>query len=292
MQSITCRRLDEPAATTEITADFFLDATEAGDTYPLLNLPYRLGSESREEFGEPHAAEQADRTAVQCFTFCSMVEYVPGGNFVIDKPAGYEAIRDRQDFCLSSPGSTPQEPAYMFKPRILATGQRIIPFWFYRSVVDAANFENLTSRAVINVKNTDYHDAAYLENPDSQHVLDNARQVALAYLYWLQTEAPRNEGGFGYPELRVMPEATGTADGIAMAPYVREGRRLRALSHYHRAGPVSRVQPARTRSPLSRRGRPRAYAIDIHGAAAWPYRVSGSRPDPTKSRSARCSARS
>ena len=32
----------------------------------------------------------------------------------------------------------------------------------------------------------------------------------------------------GYPELRPVPEATGTPDGLAQAPYVREGRRLRA----------------------------------------------------------------
>lgn len=273
VHSVTVRpspRPQDESASVIITADFFLDATETGDTYPLLDLPYRLGSESKEEFGEPHAMERADRTAIQCFTFCSVVEYVPGGRFVIDKPAGYEAIRDKQGFYLSSAGATREEPAQFFKSRILNDGRRIAPFWCYRCVVDSANFENLTGRAVINVASTDYHDAAYLENPQRDHVLKDARQLALAYLYWLQTEVPRDEGGHGYPELRPMTEATGTPDGIAMAPYVREGRRLRAcrtiteqdLSADFNAG--ARARPFADAVGLA------AYAIDIHSRSGSP----------------------
>lgn len=264
VRSITCRSCSGPDRTVTVTADFFLDATETGDTYPVLNLPYRLGSESRDEFSEPHAVDRADRTAVQCFTFCSVVEYVPGGRFLIPKPANYEAIRDRQGFCLSSAGATAEEPAYLFKPRILKDGRRVVPFWFYRCVVDAGNFENLTGRAVINVKSTDYNDAAYLENPRREQVLEEARQVARAYLYWLQTEAPRDEGGRGYPELRPMPEATGTPDGVAMAPYVREGRRLRACQTIIEQDLAAAFNPqARARHYPDAVGLG-AYAIDIH----------------------------
>lgn len=47
-------------------------------------------------------------------------------------------------------------------------------------------------------------------------------------LYWLQTEAPRPDGGVGYPGLRLRPDVVGTADGMAQAPYIRESRRIKA----------------------------------------------------------------
>ena len=56
-----------------------------------------------------------------------------------------------------------------------------------------------------------------------------ARQLSLSLLYWLQTEAPRPDGGQGYPGLRLRGDVVGgTPDGLALAPYVRESRRLRA----------------------------------------------------------------
>jgi hypothetical protein len=40
-------------------------------------------------------------------------------------------------------------------------------------------------------------------------------------LYWLQTEA-------GFPGLKLRPDVTGTADGLAKMPYIRESRRIKA----------------------------------------------------------------
>ncbi|MBX4421261.1 FAD-dependent oxidoreductase, partial [Mycobacterium tuberculosis] len=48
--------------------------------------------------------------------------------------------------------------------------------------------------------------------------------------YWLQTEAPREDGGLGFPGLRMRGDVTGTRNGLAMAPYIRESRRIRAVT--------------------------------------------------------------
>jgi hypothetical protein len=45
-------------------------------------------------------------------------------------------------------------------------------------------------------------------------------------LYWLQTEAPRADGGQGWPGLRPRGDIVGTQDGLAMRPYIRESRRI------------------------------------------------------------------
>jgi hypothetical protein len=44
----------------------------------------------------------------------------------------------------------------------------------------------------------------------------------------MQTEAPRPDGGTGFPGLRLRGDVTGGSDGLAMAPYIRESRRIQA----------------------------------------------------------------
>lgn len=60
-----------------------------------------------------------------------------------------------------------------------------------------------------------------------QHYQD-AKQLSLSLLYWLQTEAPRPDGGTGYPGLYLRPDLVGTPDGLAKYPYIRESRRISA----------------------------------------------------------------
>lgn len=53
--------------------------------------------------------------------------------------------------------------------------------------------------------------------------------MSLSLLYWLQTEAPRPDGGKGWKGLRLRPDVVGTEDGMAKYPYIRESRRIKAL---------------------------------------------------------------
>lgn len=59
--------------------------------------------------------------------------------------------------------------------------------------------------------------------------LTEARQLSLAMVYWLQTEASRPDGGAGWPGLRLRGDLLGTVDGLAKAAYIRESRRIKAL---------------------------------------------------------------
>jgi hypothetical protein len=59
--------------------------------------------------------------------------------------------------------------------------------------------------------------------------LDGARELSLSMLHWLQTEAPRPDGGTGWPGLRLRGDVMGTDDGLAKAPYIRESRRIQAI---------------------------------------------------------------
>jgi hypothetical protein len=46
----------------------------------------------------------------------------------------------------------------------------------------------------------------------------------------MQTEAPRPDGGTGFPGLRLRPDVMGHDDGLAQAAYHRESRRIRAVT--------------------------------------------------------------
>src|SRR5258708_8686848 len=58
--------------------------------------------------------------------------------------------------------------------------------------------------------------------------LEEARQFSLSFLYWMQTEAARHDGGYGYRGLRLRGDVLGTADGLAKQAYYPEGRRIRS----------------------------------------------------------------
>ena len=68
-------------------------------------------------------------------------------------------------------------------------------------------------------------------------------------MYWLQTEAPRDEGGYGYPELMLRPDVLGSEDGLSQFPYIRESRRLDALVKIHEEDIVVKYNPG-TRARL------------------------------------------
>jgi hypothetical protein len=84
--------------------------------------------------------------------------------------------------------------------------------------------------------------------------MQRARRAALGYVYWLQTECPR-EGEperKGYPEFKLRKDLFGTYDGLAPHPYIRESRRIAALetvveqdvSARHQPGPRARLFPS------------------------------------------------
>src|SRR5437867_2288011 len=85
---------------------------------------------------------------------------------------------------------------------------------------------------MINWPGNDYRDESILDRaPLAQaRALQDAKRVSLGFLYWLGTDAPRADGGRGWPELSPRPDVFDTVDGLGKYPYVRECRRLRGLT--------------------------------------------------------------
>lgn len=226
-----------------ITADFVLDATELGDLLPLAGAEYVTGAESRDDTGEPHAvAGPAEPDNVQALTWCVPLAFdpTPGADHVIDRPATYEHwARHTPDMDppWTGPQLSPQSPhAITLRPRTFKFfgGDGDEPFsclWEYRRIICADHYDPAHrphEATMVNWPHNDYLEGSIIDQPPevvAKH-LDAARQLTLSLVHWLQTQAPRPDGGAGYPGFHLHPELVGTADGLAMAPYIRESRRI------------------------------------------------------------------
>jgi len=226
-----------------ITAPYFLDATEQGDLLPLTRTEYVTGFESRKETGELHAPEQAQPANIQSFTVCFAVDHLPGEDHVIDKPEEYGFWRDYVPAMKPAwPGkllawhmSDPQKLTVRnvhFDPT-LAPGQQGLNLFLYRRIANRRNFSAgsyVSDITLVNWPQNDYWLGNLHEVSDqeaAQH-LKRGKQLSLSLLYWMQTEAPRPDGGQGWRGLRLRSDITGTDDGLAKYPYIRESRRIRA----------------------------------------------------------------
>ncbi len=241
-RSITVRRNEDGTEQT-LSAPYFVDGTELGDLLPLTKTEYITGAEGRDATGEPHAPIERNPKNEQAFTHCFAMDYSPGESRVIDRPKEYEFWRDHEprldpawsgkllDWHYTHPRSL-QRKKLGFNP----TGARhdgVVNLWRYRRIVAAGNFEPGaygSDISLVNWPQNDYMLSSLVDvTPEAkQRAIDGAKQLSLSLLYWMQTEAPRMDGGQGYPGLGLRPDIMGTADGLAKGPYVREARRIKA----------------------------------------------------------------
>jgi hypothetical protein len=99
--------------------------------------------------------------------------------------------------------------------------------------VDRSNFVEGAYESdvcLVNWPQTDYlaSELCHCGEAERARHIAAAREQSLSLFYWLQTEAPRPDGGAGWRGLRLRGDLTGSADGLAKMPYIRESRRVRA----------------------------------------------------------------
>ncbi|MGO8669821.1 MAG: FAD-dependent oxidoreductase [Capsulimonadaceae bacterium] len=218
-----------------IGARYVLDATPTGDVLALAGSPWTIGQEARSTYNEPDAPVEAHPEWVQSFTYSFIVRWTPDGpKPIIPKPYAYEFFKSLGLYSLTYHYAGPLDRV-MF--RMMVTGPETPgPFWTYRRLVAASSFTDNRAYdhdiALINWRGSDYpFDNFVGKTPQEQvRILTRGKAFAQGFLYWLQTECPRDDGkGVGYPEIQPAADELGT-DGFAPFPYVRESRRLIAVS--------------------------------------------------------------
>jgi hypothetical protein len=198
-----------------------IDATELGDLLPLSGTEHVVGAEAMAHTGEAQAQPKEPKPrCVQSFTYTFACERRPAGEtHVIAKPKNYEHYRDTQPYSLrievhggeiyGEQSGWLQYGLYEQRPGTKGG------LWTYRRLVEK---ENLT---MFNWPGNDYRDRSLIdcEPREAALALQEAKQVSLGFLYWLQQEAP---------ELKLRPDVMDTADGLSKHPYIREARRIQA----------------------------------------------------------------
>jgi hypothetical protein len=235
-----------------VSAPYIIDATELGDLLPMTGTEYVTGFESQRDTGEPSAPATAQPTNSQAVSICFAIDHLDGSH-VIDKPPNYDKWRAyTPDFwggpLLGFRGPHPRTLELVTRsftpnpdddPTLVDADQRRNPgdgnLWTFRRIAARRNFvpgAYASDICLVNWPMLDYFEHPIIDVPDAVYDQRLAAAAELAYsvFYWLQTEAPREDGGQGFPGLRLRGDVTGTAHGLAMAPYIRESRRIRAVT--------------------------------------------------------------
>jgi hypothetical protein len=232
---------DAHHAETVLRADVFLDATETGELLPLAGCEYVTGAEGRPATEEPHAPEKRDPLNMQAVTHCFAMEWADGEDFTIDKPDQYAFWRDYVPEVTPAWPGTLLSWVYSHPPTLKPYQIPFHPtdepgrgFWLYRRIRAAEQFQPGHAgrdATLVNWPMNDYFRRPVFEvsEAEREQALEEARQLSLSWFYWLQTEAPRDDGKTGWPGLRLRPDLMGTRDGLAKRVYIRESRRIQAL---------------------------------------------------------------
>ena len=206
-----------------LSASYILDATDTGELLPLAGVEHVIGAESREQTGEPDAPDQPHPDWIQPFTFPFALEMRPKGeDHTINPPPDYERMKKIQGY------------------RILDGAMKGMfgdwGWWSYRRIIAAKNFDDPAypcDIAMINTGSNDFMGDVYPTGKSDRDAITLAegRMASLGYVYWLQTECPRedNPSRCGYPEFKLRWDLFNMPDGIAPKPYIRESRRILAL---------------------------------------------------------------
>lgn len=224
-----------------VQAPYILDATETGELLPLTNTEYVTGFESQDETGEPSAPDEAQPMNMQAVSVCFAIDHVDGDH-TIDKPASYDFWREYQpafwgDRMLSFVSPNPRTLGVSTRtftpnpdddPLTVIADQRLSPgdgnLWTFRRIAARKLFRDGAYESdicLVNWPMIDYFESPVIDAPDAEEHLEKARDLSRSVLYWLQTEA-------GFAGLRLRGDITGSQDGLAQAPYIRESRRIRA----------------------------------------------------------------
>jgi len=268
-----------------LSAPYFVDATELGDLLPLTGTEFVIGAEAQRDTGEPHAPAEAAPLNQQAITCCFAVDYVAGEDHTIERPREYDFWRHYV------PQMTPPWPGPLlswdsthpvtleprrlpFDPTLKVTASNL---WMYRRIADAANFLPGAYRSGISLINWPQNDywlgpLVGVSEAEAERHVSRARQLSLSLLYWMQTEAPRPDGGTGWKGLRLREDLVGTADGLAKHPYIREARRIRAeftvveqhVSTEARCEATGRPRDEVAAAPFPDSVGVGAYRIDLH----------------------------
>jgi hypothetical protein len=222
----------------------------------------------------------------QSFAWCFALDYEPGADHTIERPKTYDFWSEYQaPFWPAKQLSWTSSDPFTLEPltrELFDATPGALDMWSYRRILSRDAHEEgrfASDITLVNWPQMDYWLGPLLGVPATEAAahLHASRELSLSLLYWMQTEA-------GYPGLRLRGDVLGTADGLAKAPYIREGRRIRAefrVLEQH-LGVAARGTDERRAVQFADTVGTGSYPIDLHPSTrdqnyvivwAWPFQI-------------------
>jgi hypothetical protein len=188
-------------------AKIVIDATELGDIAARVGIPYDIGMDSRQAYGEDIAPEK-ENDVIQDLTYV-MILKDHAKDMTIEKPEGY----DPEVFYCASESDHCKMGEKMNRT-----------LWPKDSLLSYGRLPN--GKVMINwpINGNDYYTNAIEQTQEERHQsFEKAKLKSLQFLYYLQTE-------LGFNTYGLVDDEFPTDDGFPLIPYHRESRRIHGIT--------------------------------------------------------------
>ena len=190
----------------EVSAAITIDGTDLGDVFADAGVRYDLGTEDSTQSGESIAPGKSN--VIQDLTWAATLkDFGKGVDKTISKPPGYDATKY---YCSTSDAPCKGKP-------YAANTQKVLDYGKLRVSKGSLDKYMLNWPAHGN----DYYlNVAEMKPIDREKEYAKAKNFALGFVYFLQTELKQKQIGLAEDEMD---------KGLAFIPYNREGRRVRGV---------------------------------------------------------------
>ncbi|WP_166647385.1 FAD-dependent oxidoreductase [Prosthecobacter fusiformis] len=235
----------------QVKGKVFADATYEGDLAALVKVPYRIGREGRDEYGEPHAgkvftnisSEKGPKEALDGTLNIHPYGHVQGTidpNSPFTADGAVQAYNYR--FCLTKEEGNrllPEKPPGYNREEFVN---------YYRKGLGGGrlNGKGTFNNPILPGENHAYPDASW---PEREKIIERHKNFALGLMYFLQNDESLSEAKrAGYRQSGLPLDEYPDNGHIPYEMYVREGRRI--VGRYVFKEQDNRLAAAYGRSPV------------------------------------------